>query len=67
MVTKSQAKGAAVDWAEVERMTEVPRTYFVWDGKGKEFFKMYKPSEADRIFKKNGWKGWIASTLKRIR
>lgn len=65
MTTKSDAKGAVVDWCAVEKATEVQRTYLVKDRNGKEFFKMYKPSEAQDIFKKKGWTGQIVSMLHR--
>ena len=67
MVTKNEACTATINWDEVERLTEVKRTYLVRDRYGREFFKMYKPSEAQRIFKANGWKGTIISTLDRRR
>lgn len=63
MITKLGAKGTKVDWDAVERATEVRRTYLVRDRHGNEFFKMYKPSEAQRIFKAEGWTGQIISTL----
>lgn len=63
MTTKLDAKNTAVDWDAVERATEVRRTYLVRDKRGNEFFKMYKPSEAKRIFKAEGWTGQIISTL----
>jgi len=65
MITKSGAAGAKIDWSAVEMATEVPRTYLVKDRFGREFFKMYKPSEATRIFKAEGWTGKIVSTLDR--
>lgn len=67
MITKMDAIGVNVDWAAVERATEVPRTYLVTDRKGREFYKMYKPSEAKRIFKSEGWSGKIVSTLDKSR
>ena len=67
MTTKSESVSTKVDWNAVEKATEVPRTYLVKDKLGREFFKMYKPSEADRIFKANGWKGTIVSTLDKTR
>lgn len=57
MVTRMSAKGAKVDWKAVELATEVKRTYLVRNQEGREFFKMYKPSEAQKIFEKNGWVG----------
>ena len=65
MVTKSEAAGSNIDWEKVRLATEVPRTYLVRDQDGKEFFKMYKPSFAQKIFKAKGWKGKIVSTLDR--
>ncbi len=65
MTTKSESRGATVDWSNVELATEVKRTYFVKDDRGREFFKMYKPSEARQIFKGNKWVGKIVSTLDR--
>lgn len=65
MTTKLEAKRAIVDWHAVEAATEVPRTYLIKDRQGREFFKMYKPSEAKRIFKLEGWTGSIVSTLDR--
>lgn len=65
MVTKMQAKGAEVDWKRVDQATEVKRTYLVRDRLGREFFKMYKPSEARAYFKATGCTGQIVSTLNR--
>jgi len=66
MVTKSEAAThGSINWDAVRIATEVPRTYLVRDHRGKEFFKMYKPSEAERIFKATGWTGKIVSTLRR--
>lgn len=65
MVTKTEAAGTKVDWNKVELATEVKRTYLIKDQFGHEFFKMYKPSEANRIFKAEGWTGQIVSTLDR--
>lgn len=67
MTTKSNSIGTIVDWDAVEKATEVPRTYLIKDRFGKEFFKMYKPSEADKIFRANGWKGTIVSILDKTR
>lgn len=67
MVTKSDAKGVVIDWDMIDQITEVPRTYLIKDQFGREFFKMYKPSEAKRIFKLENWKGKIVSTLDRRR
>lgn len=67
MTTKTDARGAVVDWKQVELATEVPRTYLVKDKYGREFFKMYKPSEAHDIFKSRGWRGQIISTLDKTR
>lgn len=63
MITKSESVGTKVDWNVVEKATEVPRTYLVKDNFGNEFYKMYKPSEAQKIFKSRGWTGKIVSTL----
>lgn len=66
MVTKSEAAAfGSINWDAVRIATEVPRTYLVRDQSGHEFFKMYKPSEAERIFKATGWTGHIVSTLSR--
>ena len=64
-MTKTGTEGNRVNWTEVERATEIRRTYLVRDKEGKEFFKMYKPSEVKEIFKKNGWRGQIVSTIDR--
>lgn len=53
MVTKMQAQGAKVDWDAVERATEKRRTYHVRYSDGREVFKMYKPSEAKKIWEKD--------------
>jgi hypothetical protein len=43
---------------------EIKRTYFVTNPKnGMKFFKLYTPSEAQKAFKKNGWKGKIVGKL----
>jgi len=65
MTTKTDAIGTKVDWKKVELATEVPRTYLITDRNGREFFKMYKPSDTKRIFKLEGWTGKIVSTLDR--
>lgn len=66
MVRKLEAKGAKVDWKAVNKATEIARTYLVTEIRtGKQFFKMYKPSEAQKIFKQKGWKGSIVSKLER--
>lgn len=65
MTTRCQATNSDVDWTEVELATEVRRTYLVRDANGREFFKMYKPSEAGRIFQRKKWTGKIVSTLDR--
>ena len=68
MITKMGAIDAKVDWDAVSRATELPRTYLIKDrSTGREFFKMYKPSEAQRIFKAQGWIGQIVSVLDRRR
>lgn len=48
-----------------EKDNEIPRTYLVKDRHGREFFKMYKPSEAERIFKLEKWTGKIVSRIDR--
>ena len=63
MTGKLAAQGIHIDWKKVELATEVPRTYLIRDSSGREFFKMYKPSESQRIFKSKGWTGQIVSTL----
>ena len=65
MTGKSESKGTKVDWSTVELATEVNRTYLVTDRFGRQFYKMYKPSVAQRVFKENGWRGEIVSTLDR--
>ena len=65
MITKSEASGTNVDWGKVNQATEVNRTYLVTDQFGNKFYKMYKPSVAEKIFKEKGWKGQIVSTLDR--
>ena len=65
MITKSESVGTKVDWNVVEKATEVPRTYLVKDSFGNEFYKMYKPSEAQKIFKSRGWTGSIVGVLNR--
>lgn len=67
MITKLGSVDSNVDWDAVNKATEVERTYLVTDRKDRQFFKMYKPSEAERIFKKKGWTGKIISTLDRRR
>lgn len=58
MVTKMQAQGAKVDWNAVEKATEIRRTYLITTKSGREFFKMYKPSEVNDILKNK--KDWTA-------
>lgn len=65
MVTKLEAKTANVDWDKINKATEVRRTYLCWDKDGHEFYKMYKPSEAGKIFKSKGWHGKIVGVLDR--
>ena len=66
MTTKAKAMNTKVDWDYVDRATEIRRTYLVKDrSTGREFFKMYKPSEAQRIFKAEGWIGKIVSRVER--
>ena len=65
MTTKAGARGTAIDWRKVELVTEVRRTYLIKDRYGHEFYKMYKPSEAQKIFRERGWRGQIVSTLDR--
>ena len=47
MVTKTDVSDVNIDWEEIERLTEVPRTYLMRDKQGREFFKMYTPSQAE--------------------
>lgn len=63
MITKTEARDVVIDWDEINRLTETPRTYLIRDKDGREFFKMYKPSEAQLIFRNNGWEGKIVSVL----
>lgn len=65
MVTKSDARNAKVNWDAIEKATEVPRTYLVTDKFGRKFFKMYKPSEAQKIFKATDCSGEIVGILNR--
>ena len=65
MITKLDVGDYVVDWDKVNKATEVARTYLITDNKGREFYKMYKPSEANRIFKQNKWTGKIVSILRR--
>ena len=65
MVTKNEASGVKINWEEINKLTEIPRTYLVRDKFGNEFYKMYKPQQAKEIFKKKGWTGQIVSTLDR--
>lgn len=67
MITKMGSVDAKIDWDLVNKITEVKRTYLVRDHNGREFFKMYKPSEAEHIFKQEGWSGQVVSTLDRSR
>lgn len=67
MITKNEARNAKVDWDYINRATEVKRTYLISDCQGREFFKMYKPSEAQKIFKQNGWKGKLVGILNKNR
>ena len=67
MTTKTDTVGTKVDWNYVNKVTEIARTYLVTDQSGKEFFKMYKPSEAQKIFDANGWKGQIVGVINRRR
>lgn len=64
MARKLDAKGVHVDWDLVQRNTEIARTYLIRTRDGRELFKMYKPTEARRIFKEKGWTGQIVSTVK---
>ena len=65
MITKTEAKGVVIDWDMINAITEVKRTYLVKDQTGREFYKMYKPSEVPKIFKENNWTGQIVSILNR--
>lgn len=67
MVTKTQAKNANVDWKAVEKATEVRRTYLVTLPDGRQVYKMYKPSEAQKIFRSKGWKGKLVGILDKSR
>ena len=65
MVTKMQAQGAKVDWDAVERATEIRRTYLIVTKNGREFFKMYKPSEVAHVLKNEpGWSAYMIGTRK---
>lgn len=50
---------------EIILRTEVPRTYEITTPAGGHFFKMYKPTEARKIFRKKGWTGKCVSKLSR--
>jgi len=64
MTTKLDTIGIRIDWDAVNQATEIPRTYLIRDpDTGREFFKMYKPSEAKRIFSAQGWHGKIVKTM----
>lgn len=63
MITKTGAAGANVDWNAVDKATEAKRTYLVNTPDGREIFKLYKPSEAQSIFKQKGWTGKIVGIL----
>ena len=65
MITKSESIGTKVDWDAIEKATEIPRTYLVTDKFGRKFFKMYKPSEAQKIFKATDCSGVIVGVLDR--
>lgn len=65
MVTKTDAKNTNVNWKKVYDATEIRRTYLITDENGRQFYKMYKPSEVDRIFKAEHWTGRIVSTVNR--
>ena len=66
MITKSEAIGTVIDWEQVTKAAEIPRTYLVREEcTGREFFKMYKPSEAQRIFTEKGWNGRVVSRVRR--
>ena len=65
MVTKMQAQGAKVDWDAVERATEIRRTYLITTKSGREFFKMYKPSEVRHVLKNEpDWNACMVGTRK---
>lgn len=65
MVRKSQARGAHVNWEEVERLTERKRTYEITLKSGGIIFKYYKPSEMKRLreihYPESA--GWISTKL----
>ena len=65
MTTKAKAMNTKIDWDYVNQATEIRRTYFVRLPDGRKMFKMYKPSEAAEIFKRNGWTGKIVSRVER--
>ena len=50
MTSKKDTHNTKVDWKAVERATEKRRTYHVRYSDGREVFKMYKPSEALKIW-----------------
>lgn len=64
--TKTMAANAKVDWGYVEQVTEIPRTYYITTDDGRWFFKMYKPSEAKKVFKlEKSWHGKIVGKVSR--
>ena len=64
MITKSSAANPKdINWEEIDKATEIHRTYLVKDSEGREFFKMYKPSQAREMFKRRGWTGRIINTM----
>ena len=54
--------GKFIAW-KANEPEEIPRTYLVRDRSGKEFYKMYKPSETKEIFRRKGWTGRIVSIM----
>ena len=63
MITKLQAKDAKVDWDRVNKLTEIRRTYLVRTKDGREFFKMYKPSEVKKhLAEGSQWKFTMVGT-----
>ena len=64
MITKSNAANPKdINWEAVDKATEIRRTYLVKDSEGREFFKMYKPSQAREIFKCKGWTGRVVNSI----
>ena len=63
VITKSGSIGVEIDWNAVNRATEKACTYLIINKEGREFFKMYKPSEFESISKKKGWTGYRVTHL----